>query len=452
MELQKRENRNRIIEKCIIYFSPVIGGLAFFAVQKVPVKILFAQLIVLLIVTCVFSLLLGMNKGFYRNKIRHPFWFFGCYFLSFFWLGLNGTAETGGLWFLLVAAAALDAGIELAVCVDIFLMTGYLVLHLQSQADSRFFLVYFVLGMVIAVLFSILRNWKEAVYAFLILLAIDLVLHIILYDFKPYELFSHGQAMGEEFISILALVSVGALYVRFLSPDMHMERVIVRKTIHLRRMEQEGQKKDQTEKNESSGQKILGAKELFDEEEHLPQETEILKQILQPDYPLLRQLRQFSPALYDHSQKISALAGGAARMIGGNELLARAGGMYHEIGRMADSLGNYIAAGERIGKEAGFPDSLLALIRQHSPVYELPKSVEAAVVMLSDSVISTGEYLIKNGQRGQVTDEHLIENIFQKRISKGNLSEAALSEEEIKKLKEYFVRYVSVIDKAKREG
>ena len=50
--------------------------------------------------------------------------------------------------------------------------------------------------------------------------------------------------------------------------------------------------------------------------------------------PLLRKLSEECPGTFQHSMAVSNLASDAARRIGANELLIRAGALYHDIGKI----------------------------------------------------------------------------------------------------------------------
>ena len=58
-----------------------------------------------------------------------------------------------------------------------------------------------------------------------------------------------------------------------------------------------------------------------------------LMEILRPDSPLLQELLQVTPGTYQHSLQVSNLAEQAARDIGADSLLTRAGAMYHDVGK-----------------------------------------------------------------------------------------------------------------------
>ena len=164
-----------------------------------------------------------------------------------------------------------------------------------------------------------------------------------------------------------------------------------------------------------------------------------MSEVLDLNNGLMLQLREYSEELYKHSVKIGKLSGAAAEYVEADRELAIAGGYYHEIGRIRDDK-NYIDACVEIAKENGFSQQLIDVIRQHSTVSDKPKSVEAAIVMLSDCIVSTSDYLENSGKRQAISDERLVKSIFVNRISKGNLAEADVSEEIIQKLQDFYIK------------
>ena len=58
-----------------------------------------------------------------------------------------------------------------------------------------------------------------------------------------------------------------------------------------------------------------------------------LMELLRPDSPLLQVLLQAAPGTYQHSLQVANLAEQAARDIGADSLLTRAGAMYHDVGK-----------------------------------------------------------------------------------------------------------------------
>lgn len=171
--------------------------------------------------------------------------------------------------------------------------------------------------------------------------------------------------------------------------------------------------------------------------------NEALDKILAESFPLRKKLFAYSQSLYSHSLRISSLAQDAALCIGCNDKITQAGGLYHEIGRIQGQ--DYIVEGVKLGKAHGFPDTVVDIICQHNSKYEKPQSVEAAVVMLTDSIVSTIEYMDKGqkDKKAQVSAEKLIEQIFDIRLAKGTLDESGMDIQSYRKLKDFFKKEYS---------
>jgi putative nucleotidyltransferase with HDIG domain len=158
------------------------------------------------------------------------------------------------------------------------------------------------------------------------------------------------------------------------------------------------------------------------------------------DNELVRRMKQYSESLYDHSVRIGDLSCRAAMEIGADEMLAMAGGLYHEVGKINGR--NYIEEGLILAEEYAFPKELKAILKEHNIKYERPSSVEAVIVMLSDNVVSTIEYIEKNdGHR--FSPNKIIDNIFQMRLDKGTFDASSLSLKDFKRLKEFYQKEFS---------
>jgi cyclic-di-AMP phosphodiesterase PgpH len=115
-----------------------------------------------------------------------------------------------------------------------------------------------------------------------------------------------------------------------------------------------------------------------------------LLELSNADNPLLRDLAIKTPGTNHHSFIVATLAEAAAKAIGANALLARTGGLYHDIGKMAaprmyienqkgqenphdkvnacDSVRivtGHVRRGVKLGQEAGLPPQIIDFIPQH---------------------------------------------------------------------------------------
>lgn len=370
----------------LLYIVPIISGI----LQAENITAIWTNTVLTIFTASIFYTFLHVRQNNYYNKIQHKGLFWGAYTVSFFLLGITDIFPVGVLWLVAVVVTAMDCGLELAFANYVFLIIQYAITIFAEDKNIYRFLMYILIGLVITLLFSQLENKKVIPYLAVILIASDAALQFVVHQFNLSKIREFALEGFIEIISILVLVLIGFCYLQFVKPDDRKPKL-----------------------------KLMC--------------------LLEPDNELLLRLEQYSKPLLSHSLKISQLSEGAATAVGGDALLAKAGGLYHEIGRIEDE-DNYIEAGARIGQNFNFPECLLDVMRQHSTGFESPKSIEAAVVMLSDCIISTSEYLTQTGKRKMISDEKLVQSIFKNRMEKGNLDEVPISKEQIEILKKYYIQ------------
>lgn len=408
----------------LLYMAPMFSvGIYCMLLHKTVIDA-FSNIVLALILVGGYFTFLHVNRDYFYQKISHKLLYFGSFFLSFVLLGAGTKFPVGVFWMAAVVIAALGCGIELAIATQVVLMVQYTLLLLPQDNGFYRFSGYLLLGIVIALLFSILKGMDAIPYLALILAACDGILQFVVYHFNLALMQDAVIEITVEIVSVLVFALAGAGYLRVYGAR--------------RWAGDENREADKIVEQAVEDSGIL-EEEVSQNDELLQKELIRLKQLTASDFELLIRLQSYSQSLMLHSQKIGELSEKAAAAIGGNAVLAKAGGLYHEIGRMEDE-NDYIEAGTRIGQEYDFPDSLLAVMRQHSTGFEFPKSAEAAVVMLSDCIISTSEYLEKSGKRNSISDEQLVYSIFQNRLEKGNLEHAGMTSEQIQSLREFYAK------------
>lgn len=408
----------------LLCIGPVFGAAVYCMLEKKAAADIFSNIIFSILLIGAYHTFLSVNEKHFYHKIAHPVLYAGIFVLAFLMLGIGVKLPTGLLWMLAVVIAALDAGLEIAVPTYVVLMVQYAFMILPNEEGFYRFSGYLLMGIIIAVLFSMLRKTEVVGYLAVILAACDGIIQFIAYQFNLQMMKRHGADIAAELVSALLLAAAGWLYLKSCKNP------------------QEAESTENVESAESA--ENAERSRLTQQEETLEvQEDAALEVLTAPDFELLKRLQEYSASLFAHSNKIADLSEKAAALIGADALLAKAGGLYHEIGRIADET-DYIEAGTGLGQEYHFPERLLAVMRQHSTGFEFPQSAEAAIVMLSDCIISTSEYLEKAGKRSMVSDEHLVRSIFQNRLEKGNLEESGITPEQLQRLREFFVAYTFV--------
>ncbi|WP_422486324.1 HD family phosphohydrolase [Gudongella sp. DL1XJH-153] len=211
-----------------------------------------------------------------------------------------------------------------------------------------------------------------------------------------------------------------------------------------------------------------------------------LMELTDPNQPILRRLFVEAPGTYHHSLIVGSLSESAAASIGANQLLAKAGAYYHDIGKLKrpayfkenqfgidnphDDLEplqstqiiiSHWEDGMKLGKETKLPREIMDIIDQHhgktliSYFYhkaaednqnipekdfryggEKPKSRESTIVMLADSV-EAAVRSIKDMKADSI--EKMVKKIIKGKIDDGQLEESPITAKEINTISETFI-------------
>ncbi len=209
--------------------------------------------------------------------------------------------------------------------------------------------------------------------------------------------------------------------------------------------------------------------------------------------PLLDRLSQAAPGTYSHSRAVADLADAGAMAIGANALLARVGGLYHDIGKIehpeyfvenqsgvnkhdeiSPSLSvavikSHVKVGADKAREVGLPLEVVKIVASHhgndviqffyhealeaqaalqgnkedevkasdySYNADIPDFPECAIVMLADSIEAASRTVTPNAGKYA----KLIESIFLGKIGRGQLDKSGLTMNDIKTLGDSFVK------------
>ncbi len=203
---------------------------------------------------------------------------------------------------------------------------------------------------------------------------------------------------------------------------------------------------------------------------------------------LLKEMAMEAPGTLHHSLQVANLSEMAISKIGGNSLLVRAGALYHDIGKIANShyfienqtpginphdqltyedsaaiIMGHVDKGVEIARRHKIPEQIIDFIRTHhgttktgyfyqqsvnslgiNEVNEtkftykgpLPTTKETTVVMLADSLEAASRSLaVKNPENIR----NLVENIFRQKVELGQFEYAPLTFKDIRILKELFI-------------
>lgn len=436
----ERINEKRLFS-IVMYLSLILGALICAGVNRMTIAGMLVQVCYSLIIGVVFMTLLHAREDMLWAQIPEKLVYLFSFSVSLCLIGVASRYHIGLFWLLPLAVVGYLESVEIKAVTFGVLMLDYLCNAALVHKDINLLVGYFIMAAAIIMILSMLRDRKEMPYAGVILAALCIALFVIRCGFQSSEIFRQRYFLILEisslvfvavFSGILQIIcgsagSIGVSGLQDMSSDVEDVNGIEQKIMTAVPAADDVTGPDEPETVTAVPEQAASV-EAFD-----------MMAYLQDDFPLILQLKE-EDALYQHSYEISRLSGLAARELGCNEALAAVGGMFHEAGRML-SPENYMEGNAVLAEQYGFPEDLVAVIRQHNTGSEIPKSPEAAIVMLSDCIVSTSEYLRKNGKRGAISDDQLVMSIFTNRINKGGLDEAGLTDAQLDTLKAFYIAH-----------
>ena len=199
-------------------------------------------------------------------------------------------------------------------------------------------------------------------------------------------------------------------------------------------------------------------------------------------HPLLQELLRGAPGTFTHSMQVGSLAANAAERIGASPLLARVGSYYHDVGKLehpyyfienqisrmnphatltpalsARIIKRHVKEGLVLGRQWGLPAEVLDMIAQHHGTTRIeyfyrkaleeavatgasvndsdfrysgpcPKSKEAGILMLADSIEATVKSLEKPTPK---RIEDIVDGTIRSKLEDGQFDQCELTMREI---------------------
>ena len=374
-----------------MYLSLVLGALICAGINRMSIPGMMVQVCYSLILGVVFMTLLHAGQDMLWQQIPEKLIYLFSFSVALCLIGVASRYHVGMFILLPLAVVSRLDKLEIKVVTFGTLMMTYLCNAAFVNNDLGQMVYYLIMAVAFLMIVSMLQSREELPYA------LCLALFVIRCRFQGSEMFMQRYYLILELGSLVFLALFCAILQLF--------------TVH----------------------------EPEEEVQEAPAQELDMMAYLQDDFPLIRKLKE-NDALYRHSCEISRLSEMAAKEMGFKDGLAAAGGMFHEAGRLLVP-DNYMEGNDALAQTYGFSEELVAVIRQHNTGSEIPKSPEAAIVMLSDCILSTGEYLQENGKRSAITDEKLVMSIFANRMEKGSLAQAGLTQEQIERLRTFYVAH-----------
>ena len=165
-----------------------------------------------------------------------------------------------------------------------------------------------------------------------------------------------------------------------------------------------------------------------------------LKKICDDENEILLSLMNKDENAYFHSLRVADVSVRVAKTVGADVQLVNAGARFHEIGKLKSQ--NYVSAGIEIMHKNKFPREVIKIIKEHNSKTHKPKTIESAIVMLSDSIETTINSIIET-KGDSFNKRKIVENIIDIRFDTGMLDDSIKEIDEFKKIRKAYISIYS---------
>ena len=163
----------------------------------------------------------------------------------------------------------------------------------------------------------------------------------------------------------------------------------------------------------------------------------VYRDIMNKNYSLRREIKDFSKFEYEHALKVSYFSGKAAFMIGADTLTSKAGGMYYRFPKLFDK--EVSSEAMKILENHCFPKEVMDIVYEYGGELRKPTSPESAIVHMIDSVITRMELLDEDTMKSSWNQDMVIYSILNDLSGKGIYDESGLSLNQYLKIRDYLV-------------
>lgn len=383
--MEKSKKTDKLQEACILFLSVLVSGVAAFLYGSTMEEIV---KIIILIFASTGCLVFVMEK----SRIQGDFLFDNgenmWRFTVLYFLFLSGSVifpllPAGGWPFLAVfTGLMLFSGQLIAVCGGCNLLLISLLLSTSAQTDL--FVIYFISGIAGVLLFSGLDERFKVGLPLMISLLVQFVCLCI------HEVLTVNEVLNPDmFLIPVANILVNLILILILLKFFSFSIIYRTRDTYM--------------------------------------------DINDPECPLLVKLKEFSKEEYFHAIHTAYLCDRIAGKLELDAAAAKAGGYYHKIGILKGE--NSFENVKLVLEEYRIPDKVMEILKEYLNKDEKIVSKESAVLLISDTVISSISYLFSKDANARLDYEKLIQAVFSKKVESGILNHNKISIGELEEMK-----------------
>lgn len=167
-----------------------------------------------------------------------------------------------------------------------------------------------------------------------------------------------------------------------------------------------------------------------------------IKEIIEPKFSLVKELKEYSEVDFLHAQNVSKTAYQCALLIGADADVAAAAGFYYRLGRIEGE--PFVANGVARAQANCFPEKVVQILSEYNGEEKLPSTKESAIVHMVDAVIAKFELLDKDTLSNTWNHNIVIYQTLDEKSSSGIYDDSGLGMNQYLKIREYLVKGVNL--------
>lgn len=173
------------------------------------------------------------------------------------------------------------------------------------------------------------------------------------------------------------------------------------------------------------------------------------EKLIKENYPRVRELIKYSPVEYEHSRRVSEIAGICAEKIGIDSGLCRAAGFYYRMGRWVGK--PYIENGVKRAGQLCFPLPLQQILGEFGGEQRTISTKESALVHMVDLVVLKSEVMEAQMGESQWNKNVLVSHTLNECSVQGLYDQSGMSINEFLKIRTVITEVLEVILEKKTE-
>lgn len=167
-----------------------------------------------------------------------------------------------------------------------------------------------------------------------------------------------------------------------------------------------------------------------------------LQEIIEPDYPLVKDVRQYSQRDYEHAMKVSVIAEACARQVQADADVTAAAGFYYRLGKLVGE--PFVENGVNLAKANCFPLPVVKILSEYNGEQAAISSLESAIVHIVDCVVTKFELLDYDTFQNSWNHDMVIYQTMNEKSEEGLYDRSGMNMNQFLKIRNFITKEVEL--------